>query len=139
MSKFIKRTNLIESEHISRYPEELVLSAEYRDDSHEIMYDAIDNNGEIFRISWRELYQYYGPYIPKCSICIEEMFSMLEDIISTKPVKSCRKSVFELLDMYNKEHPEHKAYVMQKFEDICKKYNKDFYMEIRSLSKEKEN
>lgn len=64
-------------------------------------------------------------------IYINKELSCVEEIVKTQSEQNCRKDIFETLGLIKQTHPEHREYIEERFQQMCKDYNKDFFKEIR--------
>lgn len=62
---------------------------------------------------------------------IDNYMSAIEDILAKQSESECRKNVFETLDSLKAEFPSEQERINNNFKKLCKKYNKDFFNEIR--------
>ena len=62
---------------------------------------------------------------------IDNYMSAIEDILAEQSESECRKNVFETLKYLIAEFPSEQKRINNSFKKLCKKYNKDFFNEIR--------
>ena len=62
---------------------------------------------------------------------IDNYMSAIEDILAKHLESECRKNVFETLGSLMAEFPSEQERINNSFKELCKKYNKDFFNEIR--------
>ena len=62
---------------------------------------------------------------------IDNYMSAIEDVLAKQSESECRKNVFETLDFLIAKCPSQKERIINSCKELCKKYNKDFFNEIR--------
>lgn len=61
---------------------------------------------------------------------IDRVLQAVENILSQQEENVCRKNVLETLRILCMKYPNQKEYIHLKFEEMCRKYNKDFFKDI---------
>ena len=62
---------------------------------------------------------------------IDNYMSAIKDVLAKQSESECRKNVFETLKYLIEEFPSEQERINNNFKKLCKKYNKDFFSEIR--------
>ena len=62
---------------------------------------------------------------------IDNYMSTIEDVLAKQSASECRKNVFETLGSLMAEFPSEQERINNSFKELCKKYNRDFFYEIR--------
>lgn len=62
---------------------------------------------------------------------INNVMSAISDILATQSEDECRRNVFGTICALKLEFPDEEKRIDKCFRDLCDKYNKDFFKDVR--------